>query len=373
MARVLRIFFVFILLGFFIFNSCIDRFNIPLDEPDFILNVEGYITTQPRSHQIRLSRAAKYGPDFLGPSRPVNLATVLIKDNEEKSVLLPYTENGIYITPDDFAAKVGNSYNLEITLPNGDRYISTKEYINSVPKMDSVTYQAVRTASENRLNDEIGVQIIGHFQDPQDEVNYYYWRKLESDFVIIAEPELYTLPPTHPTNPRGSAPKDCCVRCFYKEFPAPPSIMTVSDEFFNGNYQRRMVAYILDDGTRFKDTYRLDLQHLSVSAEAHRFLTLMDQQLRLTGSVFDPPPANIRGNVVSLKNPQEQVLGYFFVSDEQFIRTYIKKENLEFFLTPQSTIPDDCREYLNIGGSNSSPGFTPPKLSVEPPPDWNPD
>ena len=354
-------------------NSCIDKYNVPTEEPDFILNVEGYITTQQRSHQIRLSRAAKYGPDFLGPSRPVNLATVLIKDNEGNGVLLPNTENGVYITPIDFVAKIGNSYNLEITLQNGSRYISTPEHLYPVPKMDSVTYQAVRTASEDRLNDEIGVQVIGHFQDPPEERNYYYWKKLESDFVIIAEPELYTLPPTHPTNPRGPAPKDCCVRCFHKEIPAPPSIMTSSDEFFNGNYQRRMIAYIIDDGTRFKDTYRLDLQHLSVSAEAHRFLTLIDQQLRLTGSIFDLPPANIRGNLISLDNPEEQVLGYFFVSDAQFIRTYIKKENLEFFLTPQSTIPDDCRDYLDIGGRNSSIGFTPPRLSVDPPADWNPD
>lgn len=275
-------------------------------------------------------------------------------------------ETGVYLSSSDFSTKVGRKYNLDVLLRNGDRLVSLPELVMPVPQMDSVTYQAVRTSTTDPMNDEIGVQVVGHFQDPADEQNFYYWKMLESDFVLKTEPELFTLPPTHPTCPRCPAPKDCCARCFHRDVPRPANINTIDDLEFNGNYQSRVIAYVRDNGLRFKETYRLDIQHMSVSAEAHRFLKLSDQQLRLTGSVFDPPPANIRGNVVNLNRPEEQVLGYFFASDMQFLRVYIRRNDLEFFLRPQTTVPDDCRGFLQ-----QASGFPMPFLPTEAPEDWD--
>lgn len=347
-------------------TTCIDKFNFNSDEPPRILNVEGYITTIPKAHQIRISRVEKFGPEFIGLGRPVNLANVLIKDDLGKVENLVETGSGYYVTSPDFAAVVGRSYNLEIQLFDGRRYISLKEKVVPVPEVDSVTYHAVRTVTTDRLIDEIGVQVMAHFQDPPEQENYYFWNLLESDFVLVTEPELYNLPFDHPTCPRCPAPKPCCSRCFHKDVPKPTNIITISDSEFNGMYQTKGIAYVIDNGLRFKETYRLDIQHLSVSAETHRFLKLIDQQLSLTGSVFDPPPANIRGNLISLDNREEQVLGQFFVSDERFLRIYIQRDHLEFYMRPQTTVPDDCRDFLQ------QTNFRMPFLSVDPPVDWNP-
>jgi hypothetical protein len=348
-------------------SSCIDKFNFTSDEPERMLNVEGFITTVPKAHQIRISRVEKFGPEFVGLGRPVLLATVLIKDDLGRVEGLTETGSGYYTTSPDFAAEIGRSYNLEIQLLDGRRYVSLKEMAVPVPEVDSVTYHSVRTVTTDRLNDEFGVQVVAHFQDPPGAENYYFWNVLESDFVLITEPELYLLPFDHPTNPRGPAPKDCCSRCFHKDLPKPTNIITVSDVDFDGIYQNRRIAYVRDDGLRFKETYRLDIQHLSISPETHRFLRLVDQQLRLTGSVFDPPPANIRGNLISLDDREEQVLGQFFVSDERFLRIYIQRDQLEFYLRPQTTVPDDCRDFLQ------QRNFRMPFLPVDPPADWNPD
>lgn len=347
-------------------SSCIDRFNFTSEEPERLLNVEGFITTLPKAHQIRLSRLEKFGPEFIGLGRPVTLATVLIKDDLGRVENLVEVGSGYYATSADYAAEVGRSYNLEIYFLDGSRYVSLSETAISVPEVDSVTYHSVRTVTTDRLNDEIGVQVVAHFQDPAEQENYYFWNLLESDFVLVTEPEFYHLPFDHPTCPRCPAPKPCCSRCFHKDLPKPTNIITLSDADFNGNYQRRAIAYVEDNGLRFKETYRLDIQHLSVSAETHRFLKLIDQQLSLTGSVFDPPPANIRGNIISMDDREEQVLGHFFVSDERFLRIYIKRDQLEFYLSPQTTVPDDCREFLQQAN------LPMPFLSVDPPADWDP-
>jgi hypothetical protein len=353
-----------------IFSTCISPFSVESMETDRILNVEGYITTVPKAHVLRLSYSRPFGPDFTGPGPGIVTATVYLRDNLGNIEMLkskPPKDNfdnirGFYETSEDFAAVVGRSYTLHIKLVDGTNYQSFPELVTPVPDLDSLTYRAVRSATEDPLNDEFGVELIAHFQDPPDEKNNYYWIPLESDFVLVAEPHLHR------------NVKDCCEICYHRDMPFPLNVNTVSDIDFNGLYQRRVAAYVVDNGVRFKDTYRLDVQHLSVSDEAHRFLKLVSQQTSLSGSVFDPPPANIRGNIINLDNPDEQVLGYFFASDERFLRTYIQKSKLEFVRVPATIIPFDCQEYLDPDGKNQDPriGYFPPPLPLDPPDDWNP-
>jgi hypothetical protein len=337
--------------------SCIVEYPFESQDPGRLLTVEGRITTQLKKHQIRLSRASQYGPDFNGLNRPESLATVLIRDDLGKTILLEEISPGVYETPDFVSAEIGRSYNLEIITFIGRRYISLPETIVPVPKIDSLSYRSVRTETTNRLLSDVGVQVIAHFRDPGDEKNYYYWAGNESTYVLVTQPEDFTNPIIHPTCPRCPNPKPCCKICFRKDQPVA-NIYTSNDSEFNGLYQSRIIAYISDDGLRFLDTYRYEGSNLSINERGHRFLKLVDQQISLTGSVFDPPPANIRGNVFSLDDDNETVLGYFFASDEQPLQAYIKRENLEFVLSPSTKVPDDCRRVLNA--------------SLLPPSDWNP-
>ncbi|MFD2202316.1 DUF4249 domain-containing protein [Shivajiella indica] len=324
-------------------TNCIDPYAFKAAEPDGIINIEGFITTVPKAHRVRVSRADKFGPEFVGLNRGVALAKVLIKDDLGRVEILEEEGSGIYRTSVDFRAEIGRTYNLEVELREGQRYISLPETVVPVPALDSVTFQSVRKPSLERLNDEIGVQVLAHFQDPGDEQNFYFWNLLMSDFQVIGEPELNHNGPNHPTCPRCPNPLECCRICYGQEVPKPTRVITTDDIDFNGNYKRREIAYIEDDGLRFKGIYRLDMQHLSVSPSAHRYLKLVGQQLSVSGTVFDPPPANIRGNFLSLQDTQEEVLGHFIAADEIPIRLYIDGEDLEFVLRPQTLIPTDCR------------------------------
>jgi hypothetical protein len=351
----LSMFFLFlVLLGI----SCIEEYSFESQDPGRLLTVEGRITTQLKKHRIRLSRASQYGPDFNGLNRPESLAAVLIRDDLGKTISLEEISPGVYETADFVSAEIGRSYNLEIITFTGRRYISLPETIVPVPQIDSLSYRSIRSATTNRLLSDVGVQVIAHFRDPGDVKNYYYWAGNESTYVLLTQPEDYTLPITHPTCPRCPSPKPCCSLCFRKEQPVV-NIYASDDNEFNGLAQSRIIAYIPDDGLRFLDTYRYEGSNLSINERGHRFLKLVDQQINLTGSVFDPPPANIRGNIISLDDSNETVLGYFFASDEQPIQAYIKNENLEFVLSPPTKIPDDCRLSRNA--------------SLQPPADWNPE
>jgi hypothetical protein len=338
--------------------SCVDPYQIEIPQGAQLLTVDGFITTDPGPHLIRLTRSDTYGSVFEGLIRPVIRATVGIRDSEGNVTFLNELANdGVYATPEGFMARVGVSYSLQIDLQNGKSYTSLPERVESVPQIDSLSYKSVRFNTNERLTDLIGVQVFAHFRDPSDQTNFYYWRNGPSTFVLVANPELHTLPPNHPTNPRGPDPKDCCSICYIEDASRIQRFTLASDDNFNGLSQRLPVLFIEDNGLRFKQTYRAEIQQISVSSDAHRFLRLIEQQTNLTGSVFDNPPANIRGNIISLDDPDEVVLGYFMAGSVDKKQVYIEKNKLEFLQTPR-IIPDDC---LTVSGAQLSP-----------PSDWNP-
>ncbi|WP_293012410.1 DUF4249 domain-containing protein [Mongoliibacter sp.] len=356
----------YLLLLTVLFSTCIDPYEVNTQLEERALAVEGYITTVPGIQEIRLRRAEVFGPDFIGINKPEGLAKVLVRDDLGRVISFEeQEERGLYFTEEDFAAEVGRSYNLEIITQNKKRYVSRPELVKPVPELDSVTYRAVRTPGSDRMNDEYGVQVLAHFQDPPEEDNFYFWRTLESTFVLVSEPEILT------SGPAGmpQCPPCCESICFHTDLPKPGNIVTVSDTDFNGLYQNRVIAYVEDNGTRFKDTYRLELQHMSVTQETQRYLQLVDQQLRLTGSVFDPPPANIRGNIINLEDPEELVLGQFYAVDVVEVQLYIQRDKLEFYKRPQNFIYRCCIHYLY---QDPRTQYVAPLLSTTPPADWNP-
>ena len=71
--------FIFLLLSF---GSCIDPLDVSIDKEVNILVVEGFITTEPGPHMIRLTISAKYGSIFDGWIQPSPGAKVVIRDSD---------------------------------------------------------------------------------------------------------------------------------------------------------------------------------------------------------------------------------------------------------------------------------------------------
>ncbi len=342
----------------FVWAACVDPYNFQTSSGELLVTVEGFITTAPGPHFIRLSRSDRYGSVFEGLVRPISRATVIIRDKEGNIEFLEETEiDGTYKTSEQFSAELGKEYIIQVRTAAGRNYSSLPESPYPVPPIDSITINTVVIPTTNPLIDLSGAQLVAHFKDPADEKNYYQWVHGESVHVLFTNPELYTLPRFDDFNPRGPAPKDCCDKCYRYERLTRMPIVIADDISFNGNATRLPVMVIPDNGQRFRETYRIDVHQMSITEKAYRFLLLAKQQLETEGNIFDPPPANIRGNMISLDDPEEVVLGYFYVCDVQTRRVYIHNRDMEW-LQPVNVIPDDCREV--------------PNSFVNPPPDWDP-
>ncbi len=335
--------------------SCIDPYEVIIEEGPQLLTIEGMITSGPGPHKVKLTRTDTYGSIYEGLIRPVSGATVIVRDDSGKVIFLTedLENRGDYLSPEDFSAEIGNSYTLQIQLIEGKVYTSLPEKVAPVPEIQNVNYKIQKIPIEGELNPASGVQFTVDIKDPIDEDNFYYWKKGPSVYILETRPDLYTEPPPS----RAPAPKECCVACFRTEQVSNNSIFIAQDDNFNGLSTRIPAAFVLDNGLRFVNRYRIDLKQYSISSGAYRFLRLVKQQVELNGSVFDPPPANIRGNMISLDNPDEVVLGYFMAAGERIERVYVDATKLDF-VQPKAIIADDCRE---VEGAQT-----------DMPSDWNP-
>ncbi|GAB3534516.1 hypothetical protein GCM10027443_21780 [Pontibacter brevis] len=69
---------------------------------------------------------------------------------------------------------------------------------------------------------------------------------------------------------------------------------------------------------------------------------MMEQQRQSTGTVFDPPPAQVKGNMFNVEDEEEQVIGFFDASAVSMKEVIIQAEDIQYPVPPFQW-PDDCR------------------------------
>jgi hypothetical protein len=364
-------------------SSCIDPFSIPSDRNERILAVDGLITTEAKEHEVRLTFANQYTNTSEGNRITVKSANVVIIDENGTETILrerilidrwfcnpegsitwflyssrfsitsqqPLTPTGIYLTPPDFRAKVGSTYTLKVQLPNGVQYESLPQTVLPGIPIENVEVIPYSAATINPLIDAKGIELLVSFTDRPNEQNFYFWNL--SDSYLNLQTEADQRPA------RSGGPLACCNTCYIPDLHVPKIINTSTDFAFDGLSTSLIPIRIPDNGLRFKRRFRVRLNQYAISEQVHSYMKLVMQQLQIQGSVFDPLPANIRGNIKNISNPDQQILGIFIAADVSSKMIYVNRDDIprEFRATTQ-VIYMTCENYC--GGLQEPPKFFPP-------------
>ena len=285
--------------------SCVEQVDFQTPEGENILVVEGFITDAPGPHTIRISRSAQYGSIFDGNIQRLANAVVALRNSAGINFSLTQTGPGEYSTDPSFQGIPGETYTLLITTNIGQRYTSLPVTLPNGPDLEDVDFRFRSSPSGNELKSITGVEVYARWTDPEGEDNFHMWRT-EGIYQVETNPELFIDP-----NTGNPAPKACCNLCFVYEPDNTGAVFIHSDENQDGRELAGLAAFIVDDGKRFNRDYTLRIQQFSVSREAFGFLDLLGGQLEIDGDIFDAPPAQVTGNMVSLDDPSEAVIGFF--------------------------------------------------------------
>jgi hypothetical protein len=278
--------------------GCVEPYDIGETMPPNMLVVEGYFSSQMKKHHIFLSRATSVGLNSV-LREPGAIVTISSDDGE--TIFLSEQSPGIYTT-DVIAAEPERIYTLHIKTSDGREYASA-----AVPFEDGPDIGDVRASyGQNPRGDGKGVQVSVDTQDPGNRGHYYRWNYTET----------YEVNAPYPANWIWLGGLDLVFRtdgidtCYVSD-----TLRRVIIRDTHGLEQDKIdglaVRYIPETEYSLRRRFSILVEQYTLSKDAYHFW----DELRITsenqGSLADRQPGSLRGNMISLTNPEEKVLGFF--------------------------------------------------------------
>jgi hypothetical protein len=294
----------------FIGLSCLDQVDVPLRKTAQQLIVEGAFTNDPEENFLKLSFTTPVGT--FNSVEPVQGAFVELRGSNGENIVYRAAPDGIGVyRPDNqsLRAKEGVEYSLFIRLISGKEFSSSPQ---KLPKSVPIQKLSARFNTERQL----GFRVFTDFQDPKDTENYYRFEGQGYHVrVSIGVPVNFN--------------SFCCNRCnvFVKE----QNINIFSDAGVNGNTVRLRPVF-------FSPAYALgkhyvEIKQYAISRETYQFWRKYNEQRQRTGTIFDPLPAPVLGNVQNTNDANDIALGYFEIAAVSKSKMIIPGDTLGRYVT----------------------------------------
>ncbi|MBC8111978.1 MAG: DUF4249 domain-containing protein [Verrucomicrobia bacterium] len=280
---------------FILVTGCIDPYVLRTEPENQQLVIDGYISNQPGVYVVSLTRTVAYekSPSWRNPpaeSPKVSGALVTLFDENGNKEVFYEEKPGRYLTRGIMQGQTGKRYFIEIQLGER-RYRSLPEMIKPVPRIDSM-YSGFQEAVGN--NPE-GFYVYVDFKDDEAKGDAYLWRwNGFQSYETRPEPGVIC----------GSCKYNC-----YAPVSSGNKSFLFNDLYTNGNFLKRKQVAIIPFYSSSPFLFQGSL--FSINEAAFKFWKLVYDQSQNSGSIFDKPPAQIRGNIFNVNDANELVLGYF--------------------------------------------------------------
>lgn len=310
MSYILRIFLLLVSITTTL-TSCLDPYPLSIGQETEKLIVESQLTDDKTTPFVRLSFTTQFGSIQSGAT-PVRGAYIEVKDSDGNVVVYRGLPNlpGFYEPADkNFRGVAGKSYTLTVKLTNGAIYTSTAE---PMPKSVAVTniYSEFRQPSGDGKFLDTGYQIYIDIKDTKGVENYYRWtawgiHKRKSTGV-----------------PVGFGDGICCDQCWSRL--DNTAIQILADAGVDGGLLLKRPIYF--SPFYYFGKHYVEVKQYNFSRGAFQFWKRYQEQTSRTGTIFDPLPAPISGNVVNIADATDIALGYFEVASVSTKRIEIPDE-----------------------------------------------
>ena len=302
-----------------------------LDAPTSFLVVDGFINGNGRT-RIKLSRTANLATPTAPPVEKG--ATIFILDDTGVRYSLREQTAGAYQS-DSLILPTGRQYRLIITTTSKAAYASALVPLKVTPPIDKLNWQL----SGPNLN----LTLSTH--DPQQQSRYYRWRLVETWQFNAAYQSFLEYDRKLNDVVKRTTPIYTCWRT-----EAPTTIRQGTSAQLSQDALTDVPLLSFATLTeRFKVRYSLLVTQYAETADEFAYLELLRKNTEAVGTVNDPLPTQLTGNVRRTDaNANEPVLGFVSAHTVQQKRLFIDRSDLPpangyDFATPYA----DCAIGLN--------------------------
>ncbi|HLX67926.1 MAG TPA: DUF4249 domain-containing protein [Puia sp.] len=337
--------------------GCVQSYVSPYKAPQTgYLVVEGYISGNSVT-QFSLTRTIPLPGDS---TLPVVTGAQLQVEGTDNSVY-PLSElgGGLYAIG-SLPLSTAVQYRLRTIIPGGETYLSEFVPYKPTPPIDSI----------NWIQNGAGVTIFANTHDPTNSTRYYQWTFDQTYEYTAAEYSGYYYDtPTNTVQLRSAAQQ---VFYCWKDIPPTSIVLGTSAQLAQDVIYEFPLVNIPPNSQELTDEYSILVTQYALTDSGYDFLSQMAATTQALGSIFDAQPSQLTGNIHSLSNSTEPVIGYIQAGTVQqqriFISTIQLKNWVYYNTCPQKDIdvppiPDSLLAYF--GGE----GYVPLYYKYPPPPD----
>ncbi|MGI8583701.1 MAG: DUF4249 domain-containing protein [Chitinophagaceae bacterium] len=297
--------------------ACKEKFDPPINpQQTNYLVAEGFINAGQGSTNIQLSRTTQLKDT--GQIKPESNATVSVMGEDNSVYLLKETGNGLY-SSSQLNLDKNKKYRLHIITNNGKNYLSDFVAVKLTPPIDSLNW---------RFEND-GVQIYVNTHDPQNNTKYYKWDYEETWEIHSYNAARYKYHVT-PFIGVGDRNQDEIKSMYYCwKTKNSTNILLGSSVALNSDVISLQPVTLIPQGSeKLSVRYSILVRQHALDQQGYEFYRLMKKNTESIGSIFDAQPSDITGNIHSVSDPNEKVIGYIGASSVQEKRIFISNSEL---------------------------------------------
>lgn len=317
-----------------VIKSCIEPFSPPeVTNPGIYLVVDGFLNVNGDTSTVLLSQTQPTNEER--PSDREAGATLIVDAENGESYTFQDMGDGSYkLPPTNFNRDI--KYRLRIRRSNGREYESDYVVVSKTPPIDSISYRV--DPGRNAM------MIYVNTHDPTNATRFYRWNYEETyEYRMPYYSSLTRDYENHKIVSRTDNVNVCWRTLASRDIKLGSTIKLSQD------IVKELPVNIVDIASnKLYFGYTILVRQYGLTREAFEYWTDLAKTTQGTGSLFDPQPSQVTGNIHAKADSKELVFGYFSAAQEQKTRIFIRERIGAY---PRCQAPDTLNFEDAFGGS----------------------
>ncbi|MEZ4774635.1 MAG: DUF4249 domain-containing protein [Bacteroidia bacterium] len=321
--------FIYMLLGLNLWlSACVEPFNPDIKNYENALVVEGHMLEGKNPARVILSRTFAFDED---KPEYISGAIVYIRDDKGKEHRLVAKGNGVYESDTTVVrGEPGRSYQLVIETADGKSYESTWQFMKKGAAIESINprFETYVTGFDTLM----GMQLYLNTSSSDQNSRFYRWEFEETWMFRVPYPArgYWDIANKQPVFVEPDSIRRTC----YKSEKSVDIILNTTEGLAEDKIVDYPFLYISTETDRLTLKYSILLKQYTLSEEAYDYWRVTKEINQELGTLFDPIPTDITGNIQNVDDPDEPVIGYFSADGFSQKRIFIDRLDVPPVLIP---------------------------------------